>query len=136
MVSANIPKDRLFLFLIFALVFAWQYWVKKDQAMVLEGKYLLFAGLMLAGFMAVLLKFKLGPIGNDSNGAFQVSNRYFMPLTALGIIGTTLFSIRLFRLPKSKWVRAGIFIGLAALLVFRIHKTAEFYPLNTLFPLQ
>jgi len=120
LINANIPKDRMAIAVIFALALA--FGRKKDQPLPPEGRYLVFMAVMLACFALVLLRLKM----TASSSGFQVSNRYFMPLTSVGIMGTTLFSIWLVQQPKSKLFKMTVIGMLAAFLIFRIYRVLPF----------
>ena len=128
LVNANIPKDRFFIFFMFIVVFAIQGFKKREWIQRVELKFFLFTSLMLFFFSALLIKLKLQAVAVGQG--FEVSNRYFMPLTAVGIIAAVLFSVYLVQTFQSRLVRFIIFGVLVGLLAFRMHKIIEFFPLH------
>ncbi|MBI4309441.1 MAG: hypothetical protein HY591_03820 [Candidatus Omnitrophica bacterium] len=127
LISANIPKDRFFIIFIFALFFWGRRWQAKDRnPIALEGKYIVFLGLMLLAYAAVLVRFKAMEPANGYQG-FQVPARYFMSLTPAGIVATTLFSVWLVRASDPKFVRPAVVLGLIVFLTFRLHRTSEVF---------
>lgn len=126
LVNANIPKDRLLIVLIFALVFVCKGWKQKDWTSRPEGRYLLFLAFMISCFILVLLRLK--STACLPGQGFQISNRYFIALTPVGIIGTVLFSMYLVRTCRSRPIQVLVMGALAALLIFRIQKTIQFLP--------
>ena len=78
--------------------------------------------LMLCAAFAVLALFSLRAGGE--NDGFQVSGRYFIYLTPVGIIAATLCSLELLRSAGNrKWLQALIVAGIIALLLFRFDRT-------------
>ena len=93
-----------------------------DDSLTRGIPYLVVTVLMLLAAFAVLFIFTL----KDSHGTagFPVSNRYFIYLTPVGIIATTLFSWYLLKAFAGKWWMQGIIVsGVGYLLVVRAIKT-------------
>ncbi len=79
-----------------------------------------FGALILAGSAAIYMKLKTG---QSSNGeGFEVSNRYFMLITPIGIMMTCFASYLMVVLAKHKVLKQGILIFITALLIFRVLK--------------
>ncbi len=131
LISANIPKDRLFIIFISAAVLIFQCRGKKCMAH-LEIKYLVFLLLMLGAFGLVLAKLNYSQAAGQ-NG-FQVSSRYLLPLLPAGVVGTVFFSAYLVSAFPSKIWRAALIVILASFLVFRFHKTTQFVSINLILP--
>jgi len=56
------------------------------------------------------------------NEGFPLSNRYFIYLTPVGVIATTLFTVETWKLLKGKmWLRIGLLILVGGLLIFRLN---------------
>jgi len=138
LINASIPKDRFLIFFMFVLCLLlscrWpqKYLPKAWKINVLEGPgkreawaYLLLTGLMIAGCFLVLLKFKLGE--SLERQGFFISNRYFIFLTPIGIIATTLFSVYLVKFSKNKIIQVLMVIVLTGLTVMRAHRTSQFF---------
>lgn len=134
LIGASIPLDRLLIVVMFGVYFALAYFCPKSalftklsirsmgpQEKRTAGGYLGFVLLMLLGFLAVLMKLKMGESPNHQG--FQISNRYFIPMTPIGIFATTLFSIYLVKASSKRTLRGAIFLSLAGLLVFRMIRT-------------
>lgn len=119
--NANIPRDRFLILLFFALVYVWDHF-KKKEALSTEGKFFTFVGLTIVLFALVMIKLK----ATAATSGFQVSNRYFMPLTSVGIVGTILASIWLVRRPSLRFIQIAIIGILAAFLVFRVYRVIPF----------
>ncbi|VAX35003.1 hypothetical protein MNBD_UNCLBAC01-270 [hydrothermal vent metagenome] len=127
LLSANISKDR-FLIIFGSSLYLLYFWIKNkvqgqanSKDLKETGTYCLFVTGTLAAFCLVLLKFKLGEAANQQG--FQISNRYFIGLTPIGIIATTLFSVYLVKASNNKAIRTFIILVLAGLLLVRILRT-------------
>ncbi len=131
LISANLPKDRLFFIFMAALVLIFQC-RGKDWKAHLEIKYLVFFLLMLGGFGLLLLKLKYGQVQGQEG--LQISNRYFLSLTPTGIVGTVLLSEYLIRAFPSRVWRATAIVILAAFLVFRFQRMIQLVPRNLISP--
>ena len=130
LINANIPKDRLFVIFLSALVLVVQC-RGKDCKAYLEIKYLAFLLLMLGAFGLVLLKLKWGQL--EGRHGFQVSSRYFLSLTPVGIVGVVLFSVYLVRaFPSRVWKAVAIMI-LFCFLAFRFQKMTQQVQINKIF---
>lgn len=136
LINANISKDRLLIFSIFAIYLCLVYIQPKvgflknipinvmDEKVKKEvGVYFWSMVLIIAGYFLILLKFKFG--SNLDRSGFQISNRYFICLTPIGIIATTLFSIYLIRCSRNKVVQGFMLLLLGGLLLIRILRTIQ-----------
>ncbi len=131
LISANIPKDRLLLLIILGIYILLQYILgrrhsgqimfRRDKYSLMVSDFLLFTALMLIGYMLVILKFQLG--ANLLHEGFQISNRYFIGLTPIGIIAFIISSIYLIKAHNNRVISVFIIIGLTVLLAFRIFRT-------------
>ena len=122
LVNANIPNDRMFILVLGGCYIAWEYW--RTKRLTATGKFFIFSCLILAAYAVLVLKLQwTEAVGK---GSFQVSNRYFMSLTPVGIIAVTVLSNELIKgLPHQilKWMWV---IVLAGLLYFRVKRTMAF----------
>lgn len=117
LINANIPKDRLLVIAGF-LAFCFFKWRGKKMADIAGvWPYGLFTLGLLCLNGILLVKLKL----SQHEPGFQVSNRYFMVLTAVGTVATALFSIHLYRAVKRPVVKAMLGMVFMALLLFRFH---------------
>lgn len=134
LINASIPIDRLLIVLFFGGYFILDHFCLKSalfnklsirsmglQEIRITGAYLGLFLLTLLGFLAMLMKLKMGESPHDEG--FEISNRYFIPLTPIGIFATTLFSIYLVRASSNKLIRGAILLFLAGLLLVRIVRT-------------
>ncbi len=133
-IGASLPQDRLFILGLFGLywIFSWGIsrslwpapgWFKGiDPATLrLTGYYGILVMMVLAACVGVLTLLKFtAPVVKE--GGFQISNRYFITLASLGIIGVTLFSHYLVSFQKNFW-RFSILALLFMLLVWRVFRT-------------
>lgn len=120
--GASLPQDRLAIIGMGALVMgiaAIKWW--KPEYLQRFWLPFLFTAFILAGCIAVLIKFKMEAVQPGGSG-YPVSNRYFMLLVPPGIIMTTIASYYLVALSKG-WVKTGVQWMLGALLIFRVYKT-------------
>ncbi len=131
LISANIPKDRLFIIFMSAVVLFLQCRRKNTMAR-LEIKYLVFLLLLLGGFGLVLFTLKYGQA--EGQHGFRISSRYFLPLLPMGTVGTVLFSVYLVSAFPSRVWRAAAIMILAGFLLFRAHKTIQHVPRNEILP--
>ena len=129
LINANFPKDRLVITVLFAVFLLFDYFLiskqkPKQNKSLSERSYLALTFLMLLVAGIVLWKFKMEEPA-DHKG-FAISNRYFIYLTPVGIISTTLFSISIFRsLTKKVWLQIFFLIFIGLLSVGRIDRTYE-----------
>lgn len=128
LLGASLPLDRLVIIFTAVLLLSlsgikqlkkWFNPLDKALGLVLAG-VLGFGAMVLAGCVAVLIKFKMG--ASLSNEGFEVSNRYFMVLAPVAILMTVASSYILFKLPKAWPIKQGVLIFLGALLLFRFYK--------------
>jgi hypothetical protein len=123
LLSAGIPKDRLFIIIIFTcyLVFFRKTWRKSIAEFKPVVLLLILFWFMFFGFCLLLLKLKL--TSSQAYDGGMISNRYFMPLTAAGNIATVFSSVYLVRAVSNSWLRKVVILFLGVLLIFRILKT-------------
>lgn len=126
LIAANIPPERLAIFLIYGGLGAWGILKKKrdvDQPLSRAGKYFfLFISLMLLLALAMLGIFKVRSAPGLEG--FEVSARYFLFLTPLGIVATTVFSVHFLQLFKARsWMWLNTLLVLGGLLIIRLLRT-------------
>ena len=129
LINANIPKDRLILIFIFFIFLVLSYAQKKFRMKIFENDssnesavFFWFTALMLFATGLVLLKFKLTE--NLLHQGFQVSSRYFIYLTPVGIIAASLFSIQMLKLARGKtWLKWGVIAVIIFLSFIRVERT-------------
>lgn len=135
LLNANIPKDRMLLIMIFVslLAITLRRPIKFFNLKTLrQGQvYAFFVGFMLLAYAAVLLLLKYRETVNMAG--FQISNRYFLALTPIGIIAVTLFSVLMYKaVSLNKWAKGGVVLFLISFLLFRFLRTfaliKPFYP--------
>ena len=94
----------------------------KDNTILKGGPYLVLTILMLLAAIFVLFLFKMGEC--PPMKGFPISNRYFIYLTPVGIIASTLFSVYLWRAFKGLWWMQGLILtGIGYLVILRAFKT-------------
>ncbi len=130
LINASIPKDRLLfiaLFLGFVILGCYMKRINlrslfKNGLMRVSSYYLALTILMIFAASLVLFIFKLTE--TPTHAGFQISNRYFIYLTPVGIIATTLFSIAMINSVTGKmWVQTMIIGGIGYLLFLRCLQT-------------
>jgi len=130
MVTANIPVDRMIVFGFYLIFLLFYFWNKRKRFVKLDrdvsflegGSYLamIIFMMMAVGSILAILKIMNIPPGPG----FQVSNRYFIFLTPVSIIATSLFSVHLIRAFKNQaWMLVNTVIILGGLLVIRCLRT-------------
>jgi hypothetical protein len=125
LISASFPKDRLALvFLLGGLASLGVLW--KGPGKIFERlkdyrvMYLVFTTMMLVLTLALLGLFMLKAHGK--NEGFPLSNRYFIYLTPVGVIATTLFTVEAWKALAGKiWLRVGLVCLVGGLLIFRLN---------------
>ena len=129
LLASSFPRERLVIFVIFGIFLLGNYFQLKPFAGYIKESVpdkqklkqaficFAFAALMLLGYVLLLLKFKLGESLNQQG--FEVSNRYFVSLSPLSIMATTLFSYYLVKIPKNKIIKGVFVLFLAAVTDFR-----------------
>ncbi len=86
-----------------------------------EKKFLMWLGITVFVAAALLIYFKVHK--TSTLNAFEVSVRYFMFLTPVAVIASSLFVFHAFRLFEGRWLQINFGILLAGLLVWRFLKT-------------
>jgi hypothetical protein len=139
LILANVPVDRLCIFLLYIGFLGYCYHQKGAQYKALFTKtlyphenrtlctmgvsYSMVIALMLAFAGTILLFCKTREI--PSQQTISLSDRYFMFLVPMQIIATTVFSCSMFRFfRKKKWILFNLVIALGGLLVLRFLRTA------------
>ena len=125
------PKESLLILAIYA-VFLFLYYLQRktklikfhqSHAILQGGSTLALTVLLLISGFAILAVF--GIWWSEQRTGISVSERYFIYLTPVAIIATTLFSVSLLRCFKeSRWMTINLILGLGGLLVIRFFKTA------------
>jgi len=134
-IYANIPRDRLFIMGCSVGLIIFYFFKEKnrprntvEKSLISKSEwregtfFLALTALMFMAALSVLALFMLKavPFGEG----FPVSNRYFIYLTPVGIMATTLFSVYLVKIFDGiKPVQIGVILGLAWLLIFRMLRT-------------
>lgn len=134
LLGANLAVDRMFI--IACALFFWflaqRHSLKKwfhpitPSGHLQFGTIIGFGVMVLAGCVAVYLKLKMGQSLHAEG--FEVSNRYFMLLTPIGIMMTIAASYYMVTLSKDKILKQGVLIFLLVLLLFRILKLWALMP--------
>ena len=132
LLRASFSRDRIYVLFIFLLYLGLYYSQKKfnfpklyrNDSLVKGVPYLLLTIGMLSAAILVLLLFKLKEC--PPMKGFPVSNRYFIYLTPIGIISTTLLTVYLLKAFRDKrWMQAILLSGIGYLVVVRAIKTYE-----------
>lgn len=129
-----VPLEWIQFFILYSVVFLGSLFLGKYPLRILYlnpfrklghqrgNGFLLLLGLNFLLAMGILLIFKIG----DTRGpeGFVITNRYFIYLTAVGIIATTLFAIHLVRCFEGyRWIQLNLLIVFAGFLIIRAMKT-------------
>lgn len=127
-------RDRFYILFIFIFFLVVYYSTGKTKfsrlfssKVLLEGVvcFSLTAFMLLASF-GIIAMFKMRAVPYMQSG-FPVSSRYFVYLTPIGIISTTLLSTAVLRsLPGNRWVQVLILSGIGYLV---IHRSLRVFPL-------
>jgi hypothetical protein len=126
LISASFPKERLALFLLLGGIFSFialrkqiRKGISREILQDFKISYFLFACLMFVLTAALLLLFVIKAHGKQEG--FSLSNRYFIYLAPLGIVGITLFSVEAYRMLSGKLQLQWLLLSfLGGLLVFRM----------------
>ncbi len=133
LISANFPKDRLFVLFVFAIL--WLGCLVKQKkgngelpwncsALKKGGAYFFLTALMLlgAGFLLLIYKIK----SNTIQDGFPISNRYFMFLMPVGIVATVIFTKSIWEaLAKQRWLQIGFLASFGILFILRTYNTFQ-----------
>ncbi|HOW35836.1 MAG TPA: hypothetical protein PL155_05420 [Candidatus Omnitrophota bacterium] len=121
LIFANIPSGRLAAFFIFpALVLGWDWYIKKERKIALW-PFFAWAWLTFFGYIAFIGYLKYLTLFQESP-QFEVSNRYFMALTPLGIIAVSVGILELVKRPRALWARAMVWAVALAIILPRLAK--------------
>ncbi len=126
LINANLPKDRMIVFIIFALYCMFKYFKNKQWKEVPEIRFLFFSSIIM--FLYGLVLFKLKLTESQNNQGFQISGRYFGPLTPLGIIGVTMFAAGFYKIFNHRFWRISIVLVFCWLCFLRIERTVAYGP--------
>ena len=120
LIMANIPSGRLLAILLVPVVL----WIIAGPAGRAGLRAVLFVWgwllLVLAGY-GLFLMWLMQQQGPNHEG-FEISNRYLMALTPVGIIAFTVFSLALIRHFKARWAQGMALILIGVLLLPRVAK--------------
>ncbi len=141
LIKANIPLDRMLILGVFGLLLLgcaapWQRIFKnfyRCEPMAAIKGYFTFTILMVLAGAAMLFLMA----ATENHNGFQVSNRYLIQLTPIGIIAIVLCSVHMLRAFASRrLVWLVLIVGLGGLLMFRCLRTYQlvesFYHFNAL----
>ena len=125
LICDNISKQRfqiLFIFLFFLLVYGAQQKIRAIKVEIGEEikkplAYVIFMSLVLASSASVLLMLFLHAKGQGQG--FAVASRYFIYLTPIGVIMTTIVCVSLFRSLSKYRILQGIFVVVFILLLIK-----------------
>jgi len=120
LILANIPSGRLAAFFIFpVLIWGWDWYINRRRECILcpffTWAWLTFIGYVI--FLGYLAFLQQPPKG------FEISNRYLMALTPLGIIVVSVGILELAKRPQSIWVRVIVWAAVLMLILPRLVKT-------------
>ena len=124
------PKESLLIVIVYAVFLLVYYLERKgrftrfyQQFAILGGRTILaLVGLMLISGFVILAVF--GIWWSEQRTGISVSERYFIYLTPVSIIATTIASVGLFRyFQESRWMTINLILGLGGLLAIRLLKT-------------
>ncbi len=131
-ISANLPKDRV-LVILFYIVFILVYYVNKflnlgkNKTQGLNNVYyevanafLSFSLLTISGFLLFVAYLKI--VEPIEKVGFIVSNRYFMPLTVIGIMAMIVFPVSLIKSTNNKIFKIVLIVLVGVLVLFRLIK--------------
>ncbi len=119
LIFSNIPSGRLAAFFIIPiLIWVWDWRINKNREFILW-PFFIWGWVTLAGYVAFLGYLFL--VQTPAQG-FEVSNRYLMSLTPLGIIIFTVGALELIKRSKTWWVRIIVWAALLALILPRLKK--------------
>jgi len=121
-------RDRFYILSIFLFFFA-IYCVQmktglpklfKDKAILKGGPYFIFTVAMICSAILIIALFK----HYDHGEGFAISSRYFIFLTPISIISTTLIIYVMIKsLSPVKWIQWPVLFGMGHLIYFRFIKT-------------
>jgi hypothetical protein len=119
LICANIPAERIGAFFIFpVLIWLLDRYVNKKKEFALwpffVWAWLIFIGYVL--FIAYFLFIKHSSVG------FEISNRYFMTLTPVGMIVVSAGMLELVKRPHSIWGRVIVWVAILAVILPRLVK--------------
>ncbi|MCX5681348.1 MAG: hypothetical protein NT079_03605, partial [Candidatus Omnitrophica bacterium] len=121
LIFSNIPSGRLVVFFLFPiLVWGWDRYINKSKEYVLWS-FFAWAWLTLIGYVAFLGYLKYLTFV-QSFGQFEVSNRYLMALTPLGIIVVSAGILELVKRPRVIWARIVVWIVVLMVILPRLIK--------------
>ncbi|NTV30114.1 MAG: hypothetical protein HGA80_08555 [Candidatus Omnitrophica bacterium] len=122
LILANITSGRLVALLVFPVVILC---LERFLRKPVERRVWLFAlwtGLTLAGYILLLTYMKINS-NPQAMGSAQVSSRYFITLTPVGIMGMLILSMALLRQVREHWLKWPVWIALLAIVLPRLIKT-------------
>jgi len=130
LISASIPKDRLLILAIYAVVCGLA-WVQTKSGCfslfsnqeALKGKmFLALTALTLGAAASVLMVFQAK--ADPGQAGFMISNRYFIFLAPVGAIAFTMAVMEILRALKGRpWLQGAFVSAAGGLTIFRIYRT-------------
>ncbi len=116
-IGANIPAVRLAAFFIFPLlIWGWDRFISKEKNLFLW-PFFFWSWLTFIGY--VLFLGYLFAIQRPHQG-FEVSNRYLMSLTPIGIVCLTVAILEFLKRPRRLWIKIVVWIGIALVILPRL----------------
>ena len=120
LIQANIPSGRLAAFFIIpVLIWIWDWRMNKNKEFLLW-PFFIWGWLTVVGYVSFLGYLM---IIQDPSKGFEVSNRYLIALTPLGIIGVTVAILELVQRPKSVWGQLIVWATILMIILPRLKKT-------------
>jgi len=134
-IYASVPRDRLFIIglsggiviLYFlkakgTIIEKFNRVMNKDSQWRHGASLMILTALFFSLAIVMLILFVIGESREGSN--FAVSNRYFIFLSPIEIMATTLFPLYMMKIfGENKTIKGGIVLGLAGLLIYRLSRT-------------
>jgi hypothetical protein len=122
LIQANIPAGRLMTFFIVpVLIWIWDWRTNKSRELLFWPIFI-WGWLIVIGyvsFLGVLMLFQTPPKG------FEVSNRYLMALTPVGIIMVTVGILELVKRPQSMWTKLCVWGVVLMIILPRLSKVSH-----------
>jgi len=134
LITECVPQDQILMFLLYAalgmgVVFQQRILRQKmlfDRSLREGRHFMLYLFLMFMAALAVLVLFKLGE-AHDQKG-FGITHRYFIFLTPVSLVATTVFSVHFIRAFKAwPWLRINIVMGLSVWMIINFLRNGMWF---------